>query len=147
GKVTKTKSSKKDKKRPKHVIGAFFYFIAHERTLAKRQKIQLPPITEWTKAIAAKWRGLTPEEQHPFHEKAGQDKIRYKQELAKFNGNKYRSANNSPPPSGFLVFVDALRKGNHGDSKDIVKAATAAWNKMSSAKKRLYQQRGCEVRL
>ena len=46
GKVTKTSSSssKKEKKGPKHAIGAFFYFIIQERALAKKQRIQLPPV-------------------------------------------------------------------------------------------------------
>ncbi|KAK2173292.1 hypothetical protein NP493_885g01000 [Ridgeia piscesae] len=148
GKVTKTSSPKKEKKAPKHSIGAFFYFISHERAMAKKQRIQLPPITEWTRAIAAKWRAMTPLEQSPFHEKAKHDKIRYTHELARFNARKLKSASNTnqQPQSGFLVFLEDFRKSNTGDPKDIVKTATVAWSKISKAKKRLYQKRACDVR-
>ncbi|KAI0223921.1 hypothetical protein LSAT2_025002 [Lamellibrachia satsuma] len=115
GKVVKATVVKanltKEMKSPKHAVSAFFHFITHERALAKKQKAKLLPMADWTQALGKKWRGMTTEEQLPFQMKAQQDKLRYQQEIAKFNEK-----------SGFLVFLDDFGKDNKGESKNILTA-------------------------
>ena len=80
----KTVSAKMTRGRPKRAICAFFYFIKNEREMAKKQRMTLPPLTEWTQAVAMKWRRMKKHEKRPFQQKAQGDKLRYEQQMAKF---------------------------------------------------------------
>eukprot|EP00245_Coleochaete_scutata_P004557 TRINITY_DN17273_c0_g1_i1.p1 TRINITY_DN17273_c0_g1~~TRINITY_DN17273_c0_g1_i1.p1 ORF type:complete len:663 (+),score=213.11 TRINITY_DN17273_c0_g1_i1:162-2150(+) len=91
GKKEKGKKKKKDPNAPKRSLSAYMYFTQDERERMKRENVKLP-FAEVGKAVAEKWKNLTPAEKAPFEEKAKVDKVRYQGQMADYKGQKDQPA-------------------------------------------------------
>ena len=79
---------------PKKPLTAYFMYMQQERANIVNSLAGNPSIGEVTKAVGAKWRGLSPEEKNMWSEKAAEEKARYKKEFAAYT-KKYGMGTNS----------------------------------------------------
>jgi len=78
------KKKKKDPNAPKRPITAYFFFAGDVRPDIRKDKPDLP-ITEVATLIGQKWRELTSDDKKPYEAQASKDKIRYENEMERYN--------------------------------------------------------------
>eukprot|EP00903_Cladosiphon_okamuranus_P016677 g15378.t1 len=90
-KSPKKKRAKKDKNAPKGAMSAFMQFSQAKRAEIKAENPDMK-ITEISKVLGEKWRGLDEEAKASFQQKADADKERYQKEMVTYNAKKAAEA-------------------------------------------------------
>ncbi|GLE06355.1 hypothetical protein PINS_up015602 [Pythium insidiosum] len=133
-------------------------------SMDKREEIKatLPPdakVTEIMRAIADVWSKMTDEDKHPWRIAAEQDKQRYEEEMASYDGplrvpNKRAKKHPDAPKrasSAFLFYSQVMRpriKAENPDMKntEISKQLGEAWSKATDAQKAPFMEKEREDR-
>ena len=145
----------KDPNKPKRGMSAYLYFAADQRTECKAKGIDTSQVAQFTKDMAAKWKVLTPKERKPYDAKAEKDKQRYLAEMAAYvppkgmAGGKRPVDPNKPKraQTAYFLFLAEFRAKHkdeftgEGSNKELIKAASVAWNGLSSAEKAPFEQK------
>tara|TARA_Y100000589_G_C26654669_1_gene427456 strand:- start:48 stop:479 length:432 start_codon:yes stop_codon:yes gene_type:complete len=85
-KVAKKKNKDKDPDKPKKNLSAFMFFCNNYRNEVKNANPKAT-LGEVAKMLGGIWQELESDDKLPFEKQAKEDKIRYKEEMEKYNSN------------------------------------------------------------